>query len=66
MKAKKISFKKLVLKSAEKGIVKAIELAIMAIVMGATLRTMIVMVPAVMVASMVGKVAKIKILENFE
>ena len=61
--SKKISWKRLLIKSAESAIVKTVELTLVVLVMGVSVKMMLVTVPAVSVGAMTAKIVKIKFLE---
>jgi len=62
-RSKKINWKKLLIKGVEEGIKKTIELIVLAIILGATLKLIMVVVPAVAFGAVIAKFAKINFLE---
>lgn len=63
-RCKKIDWKRMLLKAAEDGIKKAIELTILALLVGVTIKTVLVAVPAVTMGAVIAKTVKIKMLER--
>jgi hypothetical protein len=61
--SRKVDWKRLLLRSAEAGLVKMIELAVLAFMIGAAFKPLVVAVPAVIGGSIIAKVVKIKIME---
>ena len=59
-KIKKINWKKLFAKALEDGIKKTIELVVLALLLGATFKLILITVPAVTLGSMVAKLTKIR------
>lgn len=62
-KPKKIEWKRLLKKAFEDGIKKAIELSIIAIIVGAALKIIMITVPAVTFGSVIAKIIKIKFMD---
>jgi hypothetical protein len=59
MTNKKINWKKLMAKGFEDAIKKAVELLILALLLGATLKLILIAVPAVSLGAIVSKICKI-------
>ena len=60
-RSKKIDWKRLVARSIEDGMKKGIELIIIAVLLGATFKLLVTAIPAVVLGSVIAKLAKIKI-----
>ena len=63
-KTKKINWGRLVIKAIEEGAKKAIELVVLALMIGATMKLVMAAIPAVMAGAIVAKIVKVGVLKQ--
>ncbi|MFH1521715.1 MAG: hypothetical protein ABIF18_02030 [archaeon] len=64
IQTKKISWGRLFVKGIEEGVKKVIELAILGLAIGATMKLVLATIPAVMVGTMFAKIIKVGVLRQ--